>query len=203
MDLNPCILHLNLTLLHGEIYSWFFVYTQHKDCFIWNQFIGTLKLIANWWNACILHNISFDFCLAILRCTSVVLRVHDTGEGADNSFLRPAQYFVTASTVTKTCHSDKNEYCMLKLTLCKCKQFTPPPCFYGQYSPKRSFFITICQETDTSNVQNYKPIRRQAIMRCFEAHLNTCQPLGFNSKLQLKEATILKGLIRHPGNQIW
>ena len=39
-DLNPCILHFVPNPIHGEIYSWFFVYIQPKYCFIWNHCIA-------------------------------------------------------------------------------------------------------------------------------------------------------------------
>ena len=41
---------------------------------------STLKQIAFWQNVCILHDAIFDFCLATVSSTSVVLKVYNTGK---------------------------------------------------------------------------------------------------------------------------
>ena len=50
---------------------------------------------------------------------------------------------------------------------------------------------------------NCIPTSRQILLLCFDAHLNTCQPLTFHSKSHLNDATILKLLVSgtDSGNQ--
>ena len=89
--LSLCILHFEPNPIHGEIYSWFFVYIQPKYCFIWNHCIA-------------LRGKMHAFCMmsfsVVLR---VKIRVNTPDSQLDYTFVQLTAGYKTSLNVEISC----------------------------------------------------------------------------------------------------